>query len=117
MQSKLYRSVRNVTETGVMVEYLSLLESYLPYIGHAVMALGYVMEQFETVDAPLPSAVVLIGHLFVLTDPRALSPEKPNVQTLNLIFLLSNILVFIYDFLTSLECEFIPHLFNEEDQS
>lgn len=84
------------------------LELFLPYVGHVIMALGYVMEQFEGVEPPLPSAVVLIGHLCVLSDPRTLSPEKPSVQIINLLFLISNILVFVYDFAIALEIDMIP---------
>lgn len=86
-----------------MLELQTLFEKYLPYFGHALMAIGYVLEQFENIEPPLPSAVVLVGHLFVLSDPRSLSPNRPSVQILNLIFLFSNILMFLYDFVIALE--------------
>lgn len=80
-----------------------VLEVCVPYVGHFLMALGYVFEQFETLPPPIPSAVVLLGHLFVLSDPRALSSERPSVQIINILFLLSNILMFIYDIVLSLD--------------
>lgn len=62
------------------------------------MALGYILEQFESIEPPLPSGVVLLGHLFVLSDPRALAANRPSVQAINIMFLFSNIIVFLYDF-------------------
>lgn len=85
-----------------MLDLNTVVEVLLPYIGHFIMALGYVLEQFETVEPPLPSAVVLVGHLFVLSDPQTLSPDRPSVQIINVIFLISNALVFLYDFIVSL---------------
>lgn len=85
-----------------MLDFNTVVELYLPYFGHFVMALGYILEQFESVEPPVPSAVVLVGHLCVLSDPRTLSPDKPAVQIINLIFLVSNILVFIYDSIVAL---------------
>lgn len=90
-----------------MVDCRTLVEVYLPYAGHVLMALGYVLEQFEGIEPPLPSGVVLIGHLCVLSDPRTLSPDKPGVQVINLIFLISNILVFLYDFAMSLRIDIL----------
>lgn len=86
-----------------MLKLQSIIEVYLPYFGHALMALGYILEQFDNVDPPLPSAVVLIGHLCVLSDPRTISSDHPHVQIVNLVFLFSNILVFIFDFLVALD--------------
>lgn len=86
-----------------MLDLKTVIEIYLPYFGHFLMAMGYVLEQFESVDPPLPSAVVLFGHLLVLSDPRTLSPSQPSVQAINIIFLVSNILVFLYDLVLSLQ--------------
>lgn len=97
-----------------MVDCRTLLEVYLPYAGHALMALGYILEQFEGVEPPVPSGVVLIGHLCVLSDPRTLSSGKPSVQIINLIFLISNILVFFYDFAMALRFDFLA--INEIEQ-
>lgn len=97
-----------------MLTFNSVVEIYLPYFGHCVMALGYILEQFESINPPVPSAVVLVGHLCVLSDPRTLSPDKPGVQIINLIFLVSNILVFLYDFVVALDFE-LP-LINELDR-
>lgn len=91
-----------------MFDLDTLLEVYLPYAGHILMAIGYLLEQFENIEPPLPSAVVLIGHLCVLSDPRTLSPDKPSVQVINIIFLISNILVFLYDFAIALQLEIVP---------
>lgn len=66
------------------------------------MAIGYALEQFDCIAPPIPSLVVLIGHLCVLTDPRSLSFDNPGTQIVNVIFLISNILVFLYDLLTSM---------------
>lgn len=98
----------------LMMNIKSVLELYLPYFGHFLMALGYILEQFEGFDPPVPSAVVLLGHIFVLSDPRALSPTRPSVQIINLIFLVSNILVFLYDFVVSLRYDL--HIVSEMDQ-
>ncbi|XP_073967367.1 aminopeptidase N-like [Choristoneura fumiferana] len=67
------------------------------------MALGYLLEQVGNFEPPVPSAVVLLGHLCVLSDPRTLSPDNPGVQIINLMFLISNVMVFLYDFVVSLE--------------
>lgn len=97
-----------------MLDLVTFFEKYLPYVGHFMMAMGYILEQMESVRPPVPSAVVLVGHLCVLSDPRTLSPEQPSVQVINLIFLISNILVFLYDFIVALEYD-LP-LINELDQ-
>lgn len=81
----------------------TIQQVYLPYLGHVLMGLGYAFEQLDIIEAPIPSAVVLIGHFCVLADPRALSPDKSSVRIINLIFLISNILVFIYDFIVSMD--------------
>jgi hypothetical protein len=88
-----------------MLDLGAFVDLYLPYLGHFIMAMGYLLEQIESVQPPMPSAVVLVGHLCVLSDPRAISPDQPNVQVINLIFLISNILVFLYDYIISLEYE------------
>lgn len=97
-----------------MLNFNTVVELYLPYFGHFVMALGYILEQFESVEPPVPSAVVLVGHLCVLSDPRTLSPDKPGVQIINLIFLVSNVLVFLYDFVVALNFQ-VP-MINELDR-
>ncbi|CAH2091828.1 unnamed protein product [Euphydryas editha] len=97
-----------------MLGLLCVLEVYLPYFGHALMALGYILEQFQSVGPPLPSAVVLIGHLCVLTDPRTLSSERPSVQIINIVFLFSNILMFLIDLIRALEYD-VPRI-TEIDQ-
>lgn len=97
-----------------MLDLNSVVELYLPYFGHVVMALGYILEQFESVEPPVPSAVVLVGHLCVLSDPRTLSPEKPGVQVINLIFLVSNVLVFLYDLVVAMN--FQMPMINELDR-
>lgn len=79
-----------------------LIQIYLPYFGHFLMAIGYIVEQFGVVEPPFPSGVILIGHLCVLADPGTLSPDKPTNQLINIILLISNILVFTYDFIVSL---------------
>lgn len=86
-----------------MVYLDELIALYLPYAGHAIMALGYLLEQVGNFEPPVPSAVVLLGHLCVLSDPRTLSPDNPGVQIINLMFLISNVMVFLYDFIVSLE--------------
>lgn len=88
-----------------MLSIQSALRVYLPYFGHFLMAIGYILEQFENVAPAVTSGVVLLGHLCVLSDPRALSPHHPKVQMINIIFLLSNIIVFIYDITMSLDSE------------
>ncbi|CAF4955164.1 unnamed protein product [Pieris macdunnoughi] len=90
------------------------VEQYLPYFGHALMALGYILEEIDSFQPPVPSAVVLIGHLCVLTDPRTLTTEQESVRILNIIFLISNLLVFVYDFVLALEFNMPP--INELDQ-
>lgn len=97
-----------------MLDFNAVVELYLPYCGHFVMALGYILEQFESVEPPVPSAVVLIGHLCVLSDPRTLSPDRPGIQIINLIFLISNILVFLYDSVVALHFQ-VP-MINELDR-
>lgn len=79
-----------------------ITQIYLPYFGHFLMAVGYIVEHLGVVDPPFPSGVILIGHLCVLADPGSLSPEKPTNQLINIILLISNIMVFIYDFFVSL---------------
>ncbi|CAG9563558.1 unnamed protein product [Danaus chrysippus] len=86
-----------------MLQLQYLLEKYLPYFGHLLMAMGYVLEQFQNIEPPLPSAMVLLGHLCVLTDPLSLSPSRPYVQIVNLLFLLSNITMFLYDLFRAVE--------------
>ncbi|KAG7305244.1 hypothetical protein JYU34_009284 [Plutella xylostella] len=44
------------------------IRDYLPYVGHAMMGAGYLLEHLNTFRPPLPSGVVLIGHVFVLND-------------------------------------------------
>lgn len=85
-----------------MLELQSALDVYLPYLGHVLMTIGYILEQLHNVGPPIPSALVLIGHICILTDPRALSPGRPVVQIINIIFLVGNILMFIYDVIISL---------------
>lgn len=91
-----------------MLELQSVLDVYLPYFGHVLMALGYILEQFQSVGPPLPSAIVLIGHLCVLTDPKALSPDRPIVQIINAVFLFSNVVMFIHDLIRSIQGEVSP---------
>ncbi|CAK1551683.1 unnamed protein product [Leptosia nina] len=91
-----------------MIDLDLVLEIYLPYFGHALMALGYILEEIESIQPPLPSAVVLIGHLCVLTDPRTLSVEQESVRIINIIFLISNLLVFVYDFIVALDLNMPP---------
>lgn len=85
-----------------MIDIDTVLQVYLPYFGHFVMGIGYAIEQLELLESPLPSAMVLIGHLCVVADPRALASEKTCVRIVNLIFLISNILVFLYDFIAAM---------------
>lgn len=73
------------------------IRSYLPYAGHSLMAVGYILEQTGSFEAPIPSFFVLLGHICVLSDPRALSSDEPSRQVINIIFLVSNVLVFVYD--------------------
>lgn len=87
----------------LMLQLQFILEKYLPYLGHVLMAVGYALEQFQNIEPPLPSAMVLLGHLCVLTDPVILSPSHPYVQIVNLLFLLSNIFMFFYDLFRAVE--------------
>lgn len=80
-----------------MLDLETVKERYLPYFGHVLMAIGYVLEQFETVGPPVPSGVVVLGHLCVLTNPDSLPPERPIIQVINLLFFISNIVTFIND--------------------
>lgn len=77
---------------------------YLPQFGQGLMAVGYVMDHFGCYEAPLPSAFILLGHLFVLSDPNTLSLEKPKVRVINIIFLFGNIFSFVYDVVTTFPC-------------
>lgn len=92
-----------------MLDLETLVGVYLPYLGHFIMAMGYMLEQIEYVQPPLPSAVVLVGHLCVLSDPRTLSPAQPSVQVINVIFLISNVLVFLYDFFVAMDYD-VPEI-------
>lgn len=78
------------------------IESYLPSLGHFIMAMGYVLEQIECAEPPIPSAVVLLGHVCVLSDGKALNSEETTVKLFTLIFLVSNLFVFLYDVLIAL---------------
>lgn len=78
------------------------IRDYLPYVGHAMMGAGYLLEHLNTFRPPLPSGVVLIGHVFVLSDPQALSPQRPRLRVVNSIFFLSNLFVFVYDIVVAL---------------
>lgn len=80
-----------------MLDLETVSGRYLTYFGHVLMAIGYVFEQFETVGPPVPSGVVLLGHLCVLTNPESLPPERPIIQIINILFFISNIVTFIND--------------------
>lgn len=85
-----------------MLHIKEFIQVYLPLVGRALMALGYLLERYGDVEPPVPSAVVLVGHLCVLSDPRTLAPGTSRTLFVNLLLFLSNVLVFLYDFIIAL---------------
>lgn len=66
------------------------------------MVVGYVIEQTETFGPPIPSGIVLFGHLCVVLQSPRLTTDFTSAKIINLIFLISNILMFFYDILVAL---------------